>query len=102
MRKNDLLPSVSPLLKKLLAKEDTNSKENMSQIKDPLNVALFYDEIWNSSNKENLLNINENKENICLTNSGKKVMRNSHIQKTNDSLCNLHEDEGFSYLLRSP
>lgn len=60
MKKNDLLPSVSPLLKKLLAKEDTNSKDNVSNTKDPLNVALFYDEIWNS-NKENILNINENK-----------------------------------------
>lgn len=60
MKNNDLLPSVSPLLKKLLAKEDTNSKENMSHTKDPLNVALFYDEIWNS-NKENILKINENK-----------------------------------------
>ena len=60
MKKNDLLPSVSPLLKKLLAKEDTNSKDNVSHAKDPLNVALFYDEIWNSK-KENILNINENK-----------------------------------------
>lgn len=41
--KNDMLPSVSPLLKKLLAKEDTNGKPNSSNTKDPLNVALFYD-----------------------------------------------------------
>lgn len=42
-KKNDMLPSVSPLLKKLLAKEDTNNKCNSSNAKDPLNVALFYD-----------------------------------------------------------
>lgn len=101
MKKNDVLPSVSPLLKKLLAKEDTNNKENLSHTKDPLNVALFYDEIWNSSNK-NILGVNDNKENVCLTNSGKKVMRNSNVQRTNDSICNIHEDDGFSYLLRSP
>jgi hypothetical protein len=52
-KKNDLLPSVSPLLKKLLAKEDTNSKSHPSNSKDSLNVALFYDEIWDT-NKENL------------------------------------------------
>ena len=60
MKKNDILPSVSPLLKKLLAKEDTNNKENLSHVKDPLNVALFYDEIWNS-NKENFLTVNDDK-----------------------------------------
>lgn len=48
-KKNDLLPSVSPLLKKLLAKEETTSKSNVSSTKDPLNVALFYDEMWDSS-----------------------------------------------------
>ena len=34
---------LSPLLKKLLAKEDTNNKPNSSNAKDPINVALFYD-----------------------------------------------------------
>lgn len=42
-KKNDVLPSVSPLLKKLLAKEDTYRKINTSNSKDSLNVALFHD-----------------------------------------------------------
>lgn len=40
-----MLPSVSPLLKKLLAKEETT----LSTTKDPPNVALFYDEIWDNN-----------------------------------------------------
>ena len=51
-KKNDLLPSVSPLLKKLLAKEDTHSKSQSSNVKDSLNIALFYDEIWGNNNEK--------------------------------------------------
>ncbi len=90
-KKNDMLPSVSPLLKKLLAKEDTNGKCNNSSTKDPLNVALFYDEMWDG-HKENVACLSnlriEGKGDVCLTNSRKKGMQNSRMQKTNDSMNN--------------
>lgn len=59
--------------------------------------------MWDS-NKENMISLKnskiEGKLQVYLTNSGKKEMENSRMQKTNDTLDG--EEEGFDYLLKSP